>query len=277
MEILHSLGQLRDPLGWTRGKLSHQMPPVTAELRVSQAGLCPRHWLLTILPTWEKPRERGGCCQTQLPRNVAETLSWKASRQESDPCTASVHTAFLKQLFTLRNYTLGLINRLLWAGVWVSHTIVNICQKRSMFLRVLAAWVISQEKCWALTAGRTAVLSRSSVPDCQVWNHWLHSWLCLGSQPQATSWLPDPLDRFLFFISLRHIKVWLNSVLAIQCWHYGKCLFPAALVRYARVLLKHQWRIHWRYCWLILKHQLHSAETWAANTCVCTPCSFFNS
>lgn len=84
------------------------MRPVTAELRVSQAALCPGHWLLTILPTWEKPRERGRCCQTQLPRNVAETLSWKASRQESDPCTASVHTAFLKQLFTLRKLHIGL-------------------------------------------------------------------------------------------------------------------------------------------------------------------------
>lgn len=170
----------------------------SSECPMLASAFCPGHWLLTILPTWEKPRERGGCCQTQLPRNVAETLSWKASRQESDPCTASVHTAFLKQLFTLRNYTLGLINRLLWAGVWVSHTIVNICQKRSVFLRVLAAWVISQEKCWAVTAGGTAILSRSSVPDCQVWNHWLHSWLCPGSQSQAISWLPDPLGQVSF-------------------------------------------------------------------------------
>lgn len=68
--------------------------------------------------------------------------------------------------------------------------------------------------------GRAPVLSRSSVPDCQVWNH------CLS---QATFWLPDPLHRF---ISPRYIKIWPNSVLAFQCWRYSKCLLLAALVRY---------------------------------------------
>lgn len=115
MEIPHSLGQLGDPLGWTRGKLSHQMLQSLWSLAGPKlaSALSPGHWILTILPTWE--RARGGSAG----RHSFQEMFLRPLRSIQAgiwSCTVSVHTAFLKQLFTLRKLHLGLDQQVV--GSW---------------------------------------------------------------------------------------------------------------------------------------------------------------
>lgn len=208
-------------LGGTRGKLSPQMPALPVELRVSQASLCPLPWALDLHQTAHMGKATGvgapvrHSSQETLPR-LLESI-WAGIWA----CTVSVHTAFLKQLFTHWAWSTGYWDLCLdFPQLWV-YASREVCLCVFGSAGNLPGEMLGCD-CWKSTWPE-----QEQCPDCQVWNHWLYSWLCLGSQSQATFWLPDPLGRFLFLISLRYIKIWPNSVLVITCWHYSKCLLPA--------------------------------------------------